>query len=255
MNIPPCKGRERVIEKDRKWYIDKNKSAELYTCCEECYVKYIKNTPNEDNYTEIQHVINPNCDYFLYETDCNFEDCSFVKNNIRVSVVDNMGKRYKKTLIENTIYIPNDIKTYNLIIENLLMEKGTTKLSLENCSINNKQINILYDMNTLFSIIELNIDEGFVNDEYDDIHLSISQYIKHDFFPITELPQNENGVIYNTLGTPLLQIKNKPNEKTKAVLGVDVYKCDNSKITDFYLTVINNNIDELNELNDLTICI
>jgi len=50
MSVPSCKGRIRVKENDRKWYLEKGKSSMLYTCCEACYNNYIKNTPNEQNY-------------------------------------------------------------------------------------------------------------------------------------------------------------------------------------------------------------
>ncbi len=256
MNIPPCKGRERITNKDRKWYGVKGKSTDIYTCCEDCYIKFIKDTSKEESYFEIQNVINPNCDYFLYETNCNFEDCSFIKNNIRVSIIDNMGRRYKKNTIDDIIYMTNDNKTYAIIIENLLVNDELSKLSLESCSINDQLVDFSLDTNILFSIIELNIDDGFINNnEYDNIYLSVNQYIKHDFCPITELPQNNSGMIYSTTGIPLLQIINKPNEKTKAILGIDVYKCDNNKIIDFHLTVTNKNVDEIDEIDEIIISI
>src|SRR5271166_3449919 len=90
-----CQGRIRVSNMATKWYLDKNKSSMLYTCCEDCYNKYIIGTPQENDFEEYEAEGSANCDYFLYNTDCNFQDCSIVKHNIRVSIIDIMGNRFK----------------------------------------------------------------------------------------------------------------------------------------------------------------
>ena len=173
MSVPHCKGRIRVKENDRKWYLEKGKSSMLYTCCEACYNNYIKNTPNEQNYVETTAVNGANCDYLLYETNCNFVDCSVTKNGIRVSIIDSTGRRCKLSPNDNTTFLAKNGDTYSFLIENLTdnPNKETSKIMLDACKINNEEFNLPPSQRCSPFIIEANIIKnsmGYICNDDDD---------------------------------------------------------------------------------------
>ena len=143
MSTPSCKGRIRVTENDRKWYVEKGKSSMLYTCCEECFNNNIKDTPKEETY-ELGTFVGANCDYFLYETDCNFEDCSITNNGFRVSIVTDNGKRCKLSTTENATFLVKEGDIYSLVIENLTgdVTSEMQRIMLETLTINNDEFQL-----------------------------------------------------------------------------------------------------------------
>ena len=189
--VPPCKGRAVVKENDRKWYLHKEKSQFLYTCCEECYVNNIKGTVNEDKYFEYitDDIGNCMCDYLLYETDCNYEDCSITKNNLRISVVDETGKRckldktgkYDKNI---TTFLLKNNNPYSLLVENVNGSSNgpnkylfeSSKISMNSLRINNKDMDCSYlflsELVPFF--IETFIENGIAHDQLDDDNDTIS---------------------------------------------------------------------------------
>src|SRR5579885_1199718 len=101
-----CPGRTRIQDKNVKWYLQKGLSSNIYTCCQDCYLKFIKGTDLEKNFDECDNLSNCNCDYLLYKTDCNFNDCSVSQDSIRISIIDISGKRFKNNNNEFSVF-PN----------------------------------------------------------------------------------------------------------------------------------------------------
>ena len=228
IKIPPlCQGRTKILLQDRKWYKDKNKSSMLYTCCEYCYENYIKGTNKENDHIEIDvSGGGTNCDYLLYNTDCDFKDCSIILNNIRVSVVDVMGYRYKLIdSIDPTFSADND--SYTIIVENLTdnMLKETSMMFLEKCYINDDEFQLSNEENFTPFIMEMDVNqEGDVN----NIDLLMAKYEQKSIMQMSELSDHV------------------ANGKYKAFLGMCLYECVPENVINFSFSVNKNNNDNVN---------
>lgn len=253
MVSPVCLGRTKIMQQDRKWYIDKKKSSMLYTCCEGCFNNYIKGTDKESEYHEINTSNGgTNCDFLLYKTECDFQDCSITKNNIRVSCIDNAGNRYKldsKSLEPTFLVQKND--TYSLLIENLTDDllKESSMISLEKCKINNNLFEIMKEDNFMPFIVETEIipqlhsetDHNISNTD-DDIIFTVLRYSQFTMVNVSGLTEISDDHL-NEYMYPV-----QSNTKYKGFLGMCIYKCDPSNIIDFSITI--KRIDHLSEIQN-----
>lgn len=257
-----CCGRKKIKASNHKWYIEKNKSPTFYLCCEVCYNQYIKGTKDETNYKESAFSTEANCDYMMYKTDCNFTDCAFIVNNIRISVIDDMGNRYKKsTMDDKTFIIPNK-KSYSIIIENLNevdnKQIPNTRIALEGFKINGGQFNLGKLTDFMQYVIEAQItlqeDNNSSEIENDIIILKVNRYERLDTLPIMELKEKENGIFYND-SLPLIKLQTDKDFKYKAFTSIDIYKTIGPP-TDFcfYVNRTKGIIEDMNDV-EMTVSI
>lgn len=222
-----CPGRKRVQDKNTKWYLQKGFSCSVYTCCEDCYFKYIKGTPQEKNYEEYDNLSNCNCDFLFYKTDCNFEDCSLTENNFRISLIDITGKRFKNNKNEFSVspHIFENSKLF-VTIENLNIE-ATSYINLNFLSLDNKEINLkAYLKDDLTKhILEIELDPKLIKQSFDEtlVKLSVSKFNKLESLNIFELLHLPDGTFIDPMGKPWLKFKNDA-VKYKAFLDVTLYE-------------------------------
>lgn len=238
MSIKPCAGRVRVND-ERKWFIEKGKPSTLYTCCEECYYKYIKGTPKESNYLECDAVGNCNCDYQLYNSDCNFEDCCVQNDYVRVSILNKEGERCKS---KNNVFHIKPNQSYSILVENLKLEKGDDyKIALDLCLINDEKLEISNKENFSKYIIETNVNGPNNENTIDNIKLIICVYTKFkDSVVIKELDCN-NGVLIDEFKKPWMHIETTTESKYRASLNLDVYEAKEENNQGFDIIVVHTN--------------
>jgi hypothetical protein len=265
-----CNGRIRCTQNDRKWYLKKGESSLVYSCCEICFNNHIKDTPKEEFYVETSYIHSANCDYYLYDSDYNFEDCSIILNNIRLSIIDDMGHRFKLDKeLENTFLVDENIE-YRFVIENLsaYKDKENSKIKLDYCKINNDEFK-LYSPNEMENyIIEAKVsplntnknsstyntikddDQNYVmvnTTNFENLNLSendnlifvVSKYNLFDNYQISELMQKDNGTfVDHTYGIEMLKLNtNEQNIKYKGFIGIEIYSNDTNNNASFNITI------------------
>lgn len=249
-----CPGRNRIqSDQYMKWYLLNGKSSMLYTCCEECYNKYIKGTDQEKNYELNDNLNNCNCDFLLYKTDCDFSDCSLINKKIRLSIIDESGERFKND--NTTFFVTSNSKLF-AIIENLDQQLhsyiGITEFSINNNKLNSK--NLLKEDFTKYmleiELLPLNQKKNIIFDEI-NVHFKLCTYNELDTFNIFELLQLPDGTFIDPGGKPWLKL-NSTTSKFKAFLDVSLYECVTNNESEFNFTIkFTDNIEnQLNEIVD-----
>jgi hypothetical protein len=204
--------------------MQKGKPSTLYTCCEECYYNYVKGTDNEASHIECDAVGNCNCDYQLYNSTCDFEDCSVKNDLIRVSIVDHEGLRCKSK--NNTFHVKPG-HSYTILVENLT--PSSSKIAIDSCMINEEELKISKKENFSKYIVESTVESPNSENTVDNIKLTVSLYKQfQDSLTFRELQCN-NGVLADETGTPWMKLGANAESKYKATLNLDIYE---SKPTD-----------------------
>jgi len=236
-----CPGRERVNKPGAKWYLKSGLLSTQYTCCESCYLKYIKGTIEENKYTETTNLNFCNCDYLLYKTDCDFADCSVVDKNIRISITDEFGRRLNNNGSEFYVY-PNT-KLY-LLIENL-NEDTNSFLEIKDILINHKNYDIDQKKNYIKYLCEILLPK---EKEWDKtiINLKICLTNKIDTMNLFKLKQLPDGSMVDPFGKQWLKFAAyNPNYRT--FLDVSLYECLPENELEFTIILIEKLLDNHTE--------
>lgn len=225
-----CPGKKVSSDDNRTWYLDKNKSSMLYTCCEGCFNNYIKGTDNEQNFIQINGGA-ANCDYNFYNSDCNFIDCSITTNNIRLSITDTTGRRYKLSTNEENTFLMDSICDYIITLENLVDNKieEISRINIEKIKINTDTLTIDSDINFSPYVIDLPIDNSEMSDIDDEIWIEISKYDKKTILHTSDE--------FNTIDNIDFIMPNSQNFKHKGFLGLCIYSADPNNDISIYFKV------------------
>lgn len=93
--LKPCPSRFRVTD-ERSWYTPAGKTTGECTYCEECFDKFVKNTPEASSFTKHNNLTSCNCDYPRDYTKYGIE-----KDGLRVTIASKKGSLFQK--IDNQI--------------------------------------------------------------------------------------------------------------------------------------------------------
>jgi hypothetical protein len=258
MSLKHCPGRLHypLESLNEKWYTIKTKSCYYYTCCQECYEKYIKGTNKEILFEETKGLSGCNCDYLIYDTDCNFSDCSSTKNDVRISIIDNLGKRFKKTLSNDNYNLICEIpknSEYSLFIENLFKDENENSfISVEYLFVNDKKCEIIgisnlekYTFEFLVSLEgifpELS-NENILSMDNIEIRLKINKYklLLNRSPKMLELDQDPNGFFVDLNGHKVIKAPNDAENNYKAFVGLNLYHNEIKNQTEFTIQIKHN---------------
>lgn len=268
MNDIECPGRIHVKLDNFKWYKLKNVSAMIYTCCEICYNKYIKNTHDENKYEEYICDTVCSCDYQIYNEE-NISLSTTTKNMIRLSLIDIYGKRYQKNNTDDNYIeyiipanIKNELNKCHIFIENLTNDPNLC-LYLDDMFLNDMECFLGTSNNMGKTLIEFDLalystlspDKNKIGDdnlEVIEMRFKVYKY-RLDFTKSVNLYPliRKNNAFVDISGNEIIKLPDEPDTQHKALVCINIFENNKNDYEEFILKIkfcdmVQNVTDDIN---------